>query len=98
MKARLLFDRRVVIDERSFVELVAWLLPKPLRGGQHDFKYRLAFVVEGRAVVRYDNESGKGDHRHFGGSESPYAFSTIDALVSDFFNDVTRWRNENRNA
>jgi len=72
MKARLLFDRRVVVDEHSFAELVAWVLPKPSAGSKHRFKYRLAFVVRDRSVVRYDNETGKGDHRHFDGSETAY--------------------------
>ncbi len=98
MKARLLFDRRVVVDEESFAELVAWALPLPLGASRHRFKYRLAFVVSGRCVLRYDNEAGKGDHRHFGSREKPYAFSTVDRLVADFFEDVRRWRDENRNA
>lgn len=97
MKARLLFDRRVVVDEQSFAELVAWYLPKPVAGSRHHFKYRLAFVVKERCVVRYDNEAGKGDHRHFGDDESLYAFRSVDRLVEDFLDDVRRWRNENRN-
>lgn len=97
MKAGPLFDRRVVVDEKSFAELVAWALPRPLPGSRHRFKYRLAFVVAGRCVVRYDNEAGKGDHRHVGDHERSYAFSTVDRLVLDFFADVERWRNENRN-
>lgn len=97
MKARLLFDRRVVVDAQSFIELVAWDLAKPLAGSRHHYKYRLAFVVAGRCVVRYDNETGKGDHWHFGNDESPYTFTTVDRLVADFFNDVRRWRSENRN-
>lgn len=97
MKARLLIDRRVVVDKVSVAELTAWALPSPLPGSPHRFKYRLAFVVSGRCVVRYDNEAGKGDHRHFGDDESLYAFATVDRLVADFFSDVKRWRNENRN-
>jgi hypothetical protein len=97
MKARLLFDRRVVVDEHAFAELVAWRLAKPLPGSRHRFTYRLAFVVARRCVVRYDNETGKGDHRHFDEKETVYVFSTVDRLVADFLEDVTRWRNENRN-
>lgn len=48
-------------------------------------------------MVRYDNEAGKGDHRHFDNDESAYVFRTVDRLVADFLDDVTRWRNENRN-
>ena len=97
MKPRLLFDRRVVVDEQSFAELVAWVLPKPAVGSRHRIKYRLAFVVKDRCVVRYDNEAGKGDHRHFGNDELPYAFRSVDRLLEDFLDDVKRWRHENRN-
>jgi Family of unknown function (DUF6516) len=30
------------------------------------FKYRLALVADGICVLRYDNETGKNDHRHRG--------------------------------
>lgn len=41
-------------------------------------------------MLRYDNEQGKGDHKHLGDEETPYAFSTPARLVADFWNDVTR--------
>jgi uncharacterized protein DUF6516 len=69
-----------------------------LPGSVHDYKYRLAFVVDGECVLRYDNEAGKGDHKHVRSTETAYHFSTINRLVADFLWDVTRWRNENRNA
>ena len=98
MQARLLFDQRIVIAENAFAELVLWQLPKPTRDRPHGYKYRLAFVVEGLCVLRYDNEAGKGDHRHADEAESPYRFTTPERLVSDFFSDIERWRNENRNT
>lgn len=98
MKARLLFDQRVVITENAFAELVLWELPAPVRGSPHGYKYRLAFVMDGRSVLRYDNEAGKGDHRHVGDVEKPYRFTTPDQLMADFFTDIERWRNENGNA
>ena len=92
MKAALLLDERHVVAANAFVELVVWRLGTRLPGGGHDFKYRLALVVDGRCVLRYDNESGKGDHRHFGKKESPYAFTTAQRLPDDFWNEVDRWR------
>jgi hypothetical protein len=56
------------------------------------FKYRLAFVVNSVCVLRYDNEAGKGDHKHIGGEQKPYAFTTPAQLLEDFWNDVDRWR------
>ena len=80
------------IDDRSFVELVIWQVAKPVRGSSHHFKYRLAFVVDDVCVLRYDNEAGKGDHRHFGDGEESYAFTTMETLIRDFWRDVGRWR------
>lgn len=40
--------------------------------------------------MRYDNERGKGDHRHFGRREEPYLFTTPEALLADFDADVRR--------
>jgi hypothetical protein len=64
MKGELLLDERHVLDVGTFVEIVIWQLPRPARGSLHRFKYRLALVVDGVCVLRYDNEAGKGDHRH----------------------------------
>ena len=98
MKARLLLDQRVVIAEKAFAELVLWEVPKPVRGSPHIYKYRLAFIVNGRCVLRYDNETDKGDHRHVDEVETKYQFTTADQLLADFFSEIERWRNENRNA
>ena len=58
------------------------------------FKFRLAYIVEGECVIRYDNERGKGDHRHCGADELDYAFSTPDQLMQDFHADIARWNHE----
>ena len=38
--------------------------------------------------LRYDNETGKGDHRHIGSREERYRFTTVDGLLNDFMRDV----------
>jgi hypothetical protein len=98
MKAVELLRTRIVYTESSFAELLLWRLPKPLEGSAHSFKYRLAYVVKGECVLRYDNEIGKGDHRHLGENESAYVFTTPERLIADFQNDIARWNHENRNA
>lgn len=97
MKATLVLDQRVILSETSFVEMKMWLVPKPVPASRHSYKYRLAFVVNGVCEIRFDNESGKGDHKHVGNREKPYVFSGPDELVADFLREVTRWQNENRN-
>ena len=67
-------------------------------GSAHEFKYRLAYVVEANCVVRYDNEIGKGDHRHVGAAENPYRFTTPDQLIADFQKDIARWNDENSHS
>lgn len=94
MKAATLVRRRVVVAADAFVELVIWHVPQPVPLSAHLFKYRLAYVVKERCVLRYDNEHGKGDHRHTETTEEPYAFSTPDQLMADFETDVAEWNNE----
>jgi len=92
MKAELLLRERHQIAEEAFVAIRIWRVAQPVRGSRHDLKYSLAYVVSGLCVLRYDNEAGKGDHRHLGDREEPYQFSTPEALLTDFWNDVDRWR------
>lgn len=54
-------------------------------------QYRLAFVVDGVCVMRYDNEAGKGDHKHIRDQEHPYVFETIKKLLQDFEADMKGW-------
>ena len=92
MTAVLVLKERHVISEDSFVELVVWRLHSPVKGSRHSFKYRLSFVVNGRWVLRYDNEQAKGDHKHVGDEEVPYIVTGQQALLDDFWNDVDNWR------
>jgi len=92
MRAKLMLNERHIFSEKAFVEMVVWLLSSPLSKSHHNFKYRLALVVEGYCVLRYDNEPGKGDHKHIGEYEIPYVFTTPKELLKDFWNDVDNWR------
>lgn len=72
----------------GIVEMVVWRVPDPVPPSEHPFKYRLVFVRGGKRVVGYDNERGKGDHRHAGKTEKPYAFVDEAKLLEDFWQDV----------
>lgn len=98
MKATELVRQRIVYAENKFAELVLWRLSQPLAGSKHSFKYRLAYVVNEVCVLRYDNEDGKGDHRHWGEKESDYNFTTPGKLLADFQQDIERWNHENSNS
>jgi hypothetical protein len=94
MKATQLL-RRKLLQGDVLVEMVIWKLPKYSRSHPHGIKYRLFCGRSGECIVRYDNETGKGDHRHYGEAEEPYTFSGLDTLIDDFMQDCTRlagWR------
>jgi len=93
MAAWLMLDERHPLSEHAFVEVVVWRLSSPLPGCRHAFKYRLAYIVKGYCLLRYDNETGKGDHKHMGEKEIPYVFTTPERLLDDFWNDVNKGRN-----
>jgi hypothetical protein len=73
------------------IEVVIWSLSEPLPGSTHPYKYRLFYgTPDGGGVVRYDNERGKGDHRHVGDREEAYSFTSLRKLVEDFEADIER--------
>jgi hypothetical protein len=98
MDGELLVRRHVVVADDAFVEIVIWKLPRRVPPARHLFKYRLAYVVARECVVRYDNERGKGDHRHVGMLQIAYLFETPERLMADFSADVARWNHENGRA
>lgn len=91
MVAVLLARTKEVRDDGAIIEIVVWELPEPLPPSAHHYKYRLFFGAGGASRVRYDNERGKGDHRHVGDQEYGYRFSTVEQLLADFQSDVERW-------
>ena len=91
MKAELLLRERRVLAETAFVEVVIWRLPIAMEGSGHAFKYRLALVSHGVCVLRYDNEAGKGDHKHVEERQVLYHFTDLQTLQSDFWKDVETW-------
>jgi len=92
MDATLIASAKEVRDDGSIVDIVVWELSKPLLPCVHRYKYRLFYGRPGECFVRYDNERGKGDHRHIGKVESRYEFTSLDALLADFEHDVRNWR------
>ncbi len=84
-------DKRAV--DGTVTEVVVWQLTSPVPGCNHPFKYRFYFgLADGTSIVRYDNERGKGDHRHFGGREELYRFVSLIQLFRDFNADKAAWR------
>ena len=67
-----------------------WSRPAPVPPCTHRYKYSLFYGYPGRRVVGYDNERGKGDHKHVAGVEEPYVFTSIKRLLDDWAADVLR--------
>lgn len=94
MKAELLFHQRIDYDDGAIVEMKLWRVPSPVPPSTHGLKYSLFYGRPGRREVGYDNERGKGDHRHYGGKETNYVFSTVEQLMADFWTDVKSQRGD----
>ena len=95
MKAKLLYYEKYIYTDGSIREMVLWQLPKKSDDKPHGFKYILYYgLPDGRCLVRYDNEKGKGDHRHAINREEPYQFKNVERLVADFLSDITTAREE----
>ena len=86
--ATLVIDRKLNLDDGFILQAVVWELPIPLPGSRHRFKYRLFYGRAGECLVRFDNERGKGDHKHTGNNEYPYRFVDLPTLLRDFYSEV----------
>ncbi|MCK9513250.1 MAG: DUF6516 family protein [Pigmentiphaga sp.] len=87
MKATLIHRSRRQYRQ-GIIEAVVWQVPQPVPPSEHPYKYRLVYIVGGERVVGYDNERGKGDHKHLLGAELPYHFEGPDQLMLDFLTDI----------
>ena len=95
VKAIQLVRRRIEYSEDRFAEIVIWKLEQPVPGSIHSYKYRLAYVVDEKCILRFDNESGKGDHLHIRDDEVEYHFISIESLLHDFQDQIRRLNDEN---
>jgi len=92
MDAELLFRKRIALSETKFVEMAVWKYPSLYEGARMGSNTDSRLVAEGVCVLRYDNESGKGDHKHIEEVEMAYRFTGLDSLQADFWQDVEIWR------
>lgn len=94
MVAKLLFRDSYAYTEGAIREMMIWQLPRSDTERPHGLKYRLFYGYSDRCLVRYDNERGKGDHRHYGGREESYSFFSVERLIADFRADIERLRGD----
>ena len=95
MSATQLYKDRFDYNDGLILEIVVWEVPVPVVGSKHRYKYRLFYGnAEHGRLIGYDNERPKGDHRHYGDNEEPYALKSIEQLIADFLTDVKQLRRE----
>jgi hypothetical protein len=87
-KASLFYHARRDYPDGTIIQIRIWKIPETNDERPHGFKYSLFFGRPGERLVGYDNERGKGDHKHIKGFEYPYSFSSIDQLFADFRRDI----------
>ena len=93
MSARLLYRGKYIYSDGAIREMVLWQLPHKTPDGPHGLKYRLYYGLgDGTSLVQFDNESGKGDHKHVGSQEEGYNFIDVETLVVDFLAEIEKAR------
>jgi hypothetical protein len=91
--AKLIYKRKTTYSDGTVVEMAIWELPDRSDERPHGLKYRLhCSKIDGSLIVRYDNESGKGDHRHYRDKEVAYQFKDVETLIADFLRDIAAER------
>lgn len=90
VSAILIQNRRLHLRDGTIIQIRIWKLPAKTDERPHGLKYSLFYGRPGERIVGYDNERGKGDHRHYRDHEEPYAFTTMEKLIVDFWDDVRK--------
>jgi hypothetical protein len=86
----LIENQKFTLDNGAIVQIRVWQLDQRTFERPHGLKYSLFYGRPGERIVGYDNETGKGDHRHYRRREEPYRFTTFERLITDFWGDVRK--------
>ena len=89
-RAILIQNRKLELNGGMVIQIKVWRLPHPSKERPHGLKYSLFYGRKGERIISYDNEAGKGDHRHYREREEPYLFNTMEKLIADFWDDVRK--------
>ena len=94
MKAVRIFYDKTVLPDGAIVQMTIWQLPRSTQERPHGLKYSLFYGGPDGRIVGYDNESGKGDHKHIRDVETRYKLIDVETMVADILADLERIRNE----
>jgi len=90
MKAELIIHNKAIDEYGNTVEIKLWAVEKS-SDKPYGYKYSLVYIEDAKRVIGYDNAEQKGDHRHFGDATAPYAFTSINQLIRDFYGDIASY-------
>ncbi len=91
-RAELLFSRREALADGTLIVMRLWRVPKPVPPSTHVYKYSLFYGRPGERLVLFDNERGKGDHKHIMEVETAYNFENPETLMQHFLAAVASVR------
>jgi hypothetical protein len=97
MKAVSVKRTKVSDEHGNTIEIKVWRVPRT-PDKPHGYKYSLAYVVDEKRVIGYDNAESRGDHKHYHDREEPYSFRGIDQLLKDFSKDIRRYLHESQKS
>ena len=90
MKAELIIHNKGIDEHGNTVEIKLWAVEKS-SDKPYGYKYSLVYIEDAKRVIGYDNAEQKGDHRHFGDTTAPYAFTGVNQLIRDFYGDIASY-------
>ena len=93
-KAILIHHEKLVFPDGAILESKIWKIPESSSERPHGLKYGLVYIIKGVRIIGYDNERGKGDHRHYRDHEEAYIFQSVEQLMKDFLADIKRERGD----
>jgi len=86
----LILNRKWILANGAIVQVKVWRLTETTKERPHGLKYSLFYGRPGERIIGYDNEAGKGDHRHYRDREEPYVFRSLEQMLADFERDIHR--------
>src|SRR3989344_4246302 len=91
-KAIRLFHKKFEYVDGEIIEVKGRAVP-PSPAKPEGIKYSLVYIgKDGTRILGYDNAEGKGHHKHLGGKESPFQFTSIHSLIERFGQEVAYLR------
>ncbi len=84
-------SERTYFEKGEFVEIRVYEVERG-KFFPEGIKYSMNFIKNGLCILRYDNERGKGHHKHLKGKEVKLEFKDVNNLKRAFMEEVSAIR------